>query len=90
MVTGPLREELGFDVERAAVVPEIAERAAALVADYGASDSALLDVAFGRAAAEGRLPFELPPSMAAVAASRPDAPNDTHDPVFPHGHGLAL
>ncbi|MGW2274398.1 glycoside hydrolase family 3 protein [Streptomyces yangpuensis] len=79
-----------INLERAAVLPEIAERAAALVADYGASDSALLDVAFGRAAAEGRLPFELPRSMAAVAASRPDVPNDTHDPVFPHGHGLAL
>ncbi|MFE5678863.1 glycoside hydrolase family 3 protein [Streptomyces erythrochromogenes] len=78
------------NLERAAVLPEIAERAAALVADYGASDSALLDVAFGRAAAEGRLPFELPRSMAAVAASRPDVPNDTHDPVFPHGHGLTL
>ncbi|MEU4123373.1 MULTISPECIES: glycoside hydrolase family 3 C-terminal domain-containing protein [Streptomyces] len=79
-----------INLERAAVIPEIAERAAALIADYGASDAALLDVAFGRAAAEGRLPFELPRSMAAVAASRPDVPNDTHDPVFPHGHGLAL
>ncbi|MFE3583208.1 glycoside hydrolase family 3 protein [Streptomyces vinaceus] len=79
-----------INLERAAVVPEIAERAAALVADYGAEDSALLDVAFGRAAAEGRLPFELPRSMAAVEASRPDVPNDTVDPVFPYGHGLSL
>ncbi|CAM5641463.1 glycoside hydrolase family 3 protein [Streptomyces avidinii] len=79
-----------INLERAAVVPEIAERAAALIADYGACDAALLDVAFGRATAEGRLPFELPRSMRAVAASRPDVPNDTFDPVFPHGHGLAL
>ncbi|MFG2711717.1 glycoside hydrolase family 3 protein [Streptomyces goshikiensis] len=79
-----------INLERAAVIPEIAERAAALIADYGASDAALLDVAFGRAAAEGRLPFELPRSMAAVTASRPDVPNDTEDPVFPHGHGLKL
>ncbi|MFJ9337821.1 glycoside hydrolase family 3 protein [Streptomyces sp. NPDC101733] len=79
-----------INLERAAVIPEIAERAAALIADYGAGDAALLDVAFGRAAAEGRLPFELPRSMAAVAASRPDVPNDTADPVFPHGHGLTL
>ncbi|WUC81248.1 glycoside hydrolase family 3 C-terminal domain-containing protein [Streptomyces sp. NBC_00536] len=78
------------NLERAAVLPEIAERAAALVADYGAADAALLDVAFGRARAEGRLPFELPRSMAAVAASRPDVPNDTVDPVFPAGHGLSL
>ncbi|MFE5912142.1 glycoside hydrolase family 3 protein [Streptomyces wedmorensis] len=78
------------NLERPAVLPEIAERAAALIADYGASDDALLDVAFGRASAEGRLPFELPRSMTAVEASRPDVPNDTADPVFPHGHGLAL
>ncbi|GHH89644.1 glycoside hydrolase family 3 protein [Streptomyces capitiformicae] len=76
------------NLERPVVLPEIAAKAAALVADYGASDTALLDVAFGRARAEGRLPFELPRSMAAVAASRPDVPNDTEDPVFPYGHGL--
>ncbi|MGW6420018.1 glycoside hydrolase family 3 protein [Streptomyces sp. NPDC055055] len=78
------------NLERPAVLPEIAERAAALIADYGASDEALLDVAFGHARAEGRLPFELPRSMAAVEASRPDVPNDTADPVFPYGHGLSL
>ncbi|MFC9298590.1 glycoside hydrolase family 3 protein [Streptomyces sp. NPDC057011] len=79
-----------INLERAAVIPEIADRAAALIADYGASDDALLDVAFGRAVPEGRLPFELPRSMAAVAASRPDVPNDTQDPVFAHAHGLPL
>ncbi|MGP3688445.1 glycoside hydrolase family 3 protein [Streptomyces sp. IBSNAI002] len=79
-----------INLERAAVIPEIAARAAALIADYGASDAALLDVAFGRAVPEGRLPFELPRSMKAVEASRPDVPNDTEDPVFAHGHGLSL
>lgn len=76
------------NLERPAVLPEIAERAAALVADFGASDAALLDVAFGRARAEGRLPFELPRSMEAVRASRPDVPDDTENPVFAYGHGL--
>ncbi|MFF0298434.1 glycoside hydrolase family 3 protein [Kitasatospora sp. NPDC004614] len=79
-----------INLERPAVLPEIAERAHALVADYGAQDDALLDVVFGRARPEGRLPFELPRSMAAVAASRPDVPNDTADPVFAFGHGLDL
>ncbi|MFF8408160.1 glycoside hydrolase family 3 C-terminal domain-containing protein [Streptomyces omiyaensis] len=77
-------------LERPAVLPEIAERAAALLADYGASDEAVLDVVFGRARPQGRLPFELPRSMEAVRAARPDVPNDTADPVFPHGHGLEL
>ncbi|MGW0600180.1 glycoside hydrolase family 3 protein [Streptomyces sp. NPDC002776] len=79
-----------LNLERPAVVPEIAERAAALIADYGASDEALLDVAFGRATAEGRLPFEMPRSMAVVEASRPDVPHDTADPLFPYGAGLAI
>ncbi|UUU40015.1 glycoside hydrolase family 3 protein [Streptomyces sp. NBC_00162] len=79
-----------INLERAAVIPEIAARAAALIADYGASDAALLDVAFGRAVPEGHLPFELPRSMKAVEASRPDVPNDTENPVFAHGHGLSL
>jgi beta-glucosidase len=79
-----------INLERAAVIPEIAEHAAALIADFGASDPAVLDVAFGRARAEGRLPFELPRSMAAVEAARPDVPNDTENPVFPYGHGLEI
>ncbi|MGW3232349.1 glycoside hydrolase family 3 protein [Kitasatospora sp. NPDC001095] len=79
-----------INLERPAVIPEIAERAAAVIADYGASDEAMLDVVFGRARAEGRLPFELPCSMAAVEASRPDVPHDTVDPVFPYGAGLDL
>ncbi|MFD6040202.1 glycoside hydrolase family 3 N-terminal domain-containing protein [Streptomyces koyangensis] len=78
------------NLERAAVIPEIAERAAVLIADYGASDDALLDVVFGRATPEGRLPFELPRSMAAVEASRPDVPNDTENPLFPYGAGLGV
>ncbi|MCM2416421.1 glycoside hydrolase family 3 C-terminal domain-containing protein [Streptomyces sp. RKAG290] len=77
-----------LNLERPAVVPEIAGRAAALIADYGAGDSALLDVAFGRARAEGRLPFEMPRSMTAVQESRPDVPHDTADPLFPYGAGL--
>ncbi|MFF4831865.1 hypothetical protein [Streptomyces sp. NPDC001315] len=78
------------NLERPAVLPEITERTAVLVADHGASDAALLDVAFGRARAEGRLPFELPRSTASVAASRPDVPNDTEDPLFPYGRGVDL
>ncbi|MFE2325709.1 glycoside hydrolase family 3 protein [Streptomyces sp. NPDC059385] len=75
-------------LDRAAVLPEIADRAGALVANFGASDRALLDVLFGRSVAEGRLPFELPRSMASVLAGHEDVPNDSGDPLFPYGHGL--
>ncbi|MET9514707.1 glycoside hydrolase family 3 N-terminal domain-containing protein [Streptomyces sp. NPDC002994] len=77
-------------LDRPAVIPEIAEHAAALVANYGASDTALLNVLFGVSVAEGRLPFELPRSMQSVESSREDVPNDSENPLFPYGHGLRL
>ncbi len=76
-------------LDRPAVIPEIAACSAALLANFGASDAALLDVVFGRAAPGGRLPFELPSSMAAVLRQHPDVPYDSEDPLFPFGHGLA-
>ena len=76
-------------LDRAAVIPEIADGAAALLADFGASDEALFDVAFGRAAPMGTLPFELPSSMENVHEQLPDMPHDSRDPLFPFGHGLS-
>ncbi|HZS24573.1 MAG TPA: glycoside hydrolase family 3 N-terminal domain-containing protein [Gaiellaceae bacterium] len=75
-------------LDRAAVLTEIAEGAAALLASFGASDEAVLDAVFGRFAPTGRLPFELPSSTAAVLSQRPDVPFDSKDPLFPFGHGL--
>lgn len=40
------------------------------------------------ASPQGSLPFDLPASMAAVEANRPDVPFDTSDPLFRFGHGL--
>jgi beta-glucosidase len=81
---------VAIHLERPAVIPEIAERAAVLLADYGAGDAALLDVLLGRGGArpEGRLPFQLPRTMTEVTAGRPDVPQESKDPVFPFGHGL--
>ena len=76
-------------LDRAAVIPEISAGAAALLADFGATDEALLDVAFGRTAPSGKLPFELPSSMESVQAQLPDVPCDSADPLFPFGHGLS-
>jgi beta-glucosidase len=50
------------------------------------SDAALLDVVTGRARAEGRLPFELPSSMAEVEAQRSDLPHDTARPLYRFGY----
>jgi beta-glucosidase len=75
-------------LDRPAVFPEIADSAAALLASFGASDAALLDVVFGRSAPTATLPFELPSSMDAVRRQLPDVPHDSEDPLFAFGHGL--
>jgi beta-glucosidase len=75
-------------LDRPAIVPEIADAAAALIVDFGARDDAVIDVLLGRARAQGRLPFDLPSSTAAVTASRTDTPFDTADPLFRFGDGL--
>ena len=75
-------------LDRPAALPEIAERCAALLADFGAGDAALIDVMFGRVAPEGTLPFELPSSMEAVRKQKSDVPYDSENPLFPFGYGL--
>jgi beta-glucosidase len=76
-------------LDRPAVIPEIAEHSAALLANFGASDAALLDIVFGRATPQGTLPFELPSSMEAVRKQRSDVPYDSENPLFPFGYGLS-
>jgi beta-glucosidase len=76
-------------LDRPAVIPEINACAKAVLADYGANDSAVLDVIFGKAAPEGKLPFELPSSMEAVRNQMPDVPHDSENPLYPFGFGLS-
>ena len=61
----------------------------AIMANYGISDSALLSVLTGTTTPAGKLPFELPSSMAEVEAQLNDVPNDTANPQFEYGFGLA-
>lgn len=75
-------------LDRPAVIPEISATAQGLLADYGASDAAVLDVVFGKARPEGKLPFELPSSMEAVRAQKTDVPYDSENPLYPFGFGL--
>jgi beta-glucosidase len=76
-------------LDRAAVLTEIAAAAAALTVSFGVRAEAYLDVLSGRNAPKGRLPVDLPRSMAAVVASRSDVPFDTADPAFQFGDGLS-
>jgi beta-glucosidase len=76
-------------LDRAAVIPEISREAKGLLADFGASDAAVLDVVFGRAKPEGKLPLELPSSMEAVRNQKEDVPYDSENPLYPYGFGLS-
>ena len=73
--------------DRPYVVPELAKESGALVAHFGVSDEALLDVLSGAHAPTGTLPFELPSSMEAVRAQKEDVPRDSAAPLYPFGHG---
>ncbi len=76
-------------LDRPAVIPEISAAAQVLLADYGASDQAVLNVIFGKAKPQGKLPFELPSSMEAVRSQKADLPHDSDGPLYPFRFGLA-
>ncbi|WP_367753187.1 glycoside hydrolase family 3 protein [Flavobacterium sp. WC2430] len=76
-------------LDRPAVFPEIDAAAKGVFGNYGASDAALLDVIFGNAKPEGKLPFELPSSMEAVRNQKEDVPYDSKDPLYHFGFGLS-
>ncbi len=79
---------LAVQFERPLVIPELAAGSAALLATFGVTDEALLDVIFGKFTPTGKLPFEIPSSMEAVRNQLEDMPYDSKDPLFRFGHGL--
>lgn len=79
---------LDIFLDRPAILTPFIDTAAAIIAHWGSSPRAVLDVLTGADHPRGTLPFDLPSSMDAVAASREDIPFDTTDPLFRFGHGL--
>ncbi|MGE5803569.1 MAG: glycoside hydrolase family 3 C-terminal domain-containing protein, partial [Gemmatimonadota bacterium] len=75
-------------LDRPAILTPIKAGARAVLANFGVSDAALLDVVTGKASPQGKLPFELPSSMEAVAAQQPDVAHDSRAPLYPLGFGL--
>jgi beta-glucosidase len=64
--------------------------AGAILAGFGVSDSALMDVLTGRSKPQGRLPFALASRLQAVIDNEPDAPGyPTADTLYPFGFGLS-
>lgn len=81
---------LDVDLDRAAVLTDIARVCDALTGTFGVPGAAWVDAITGRVPAGGRLPLDLPRSMDAVRAAPEDVPGGTADPLYPFGHGLDL
>jgi len=63
--------------------------AGALLATFGVSDAALMDVLTGGHAPSGKLPFALANSGEAILRQDSDTPGyDVEDTLYPFGHGL--
>lgn len=76
-------------LSRPAVIPEISAACKGLIADFGVSDDALLDVVFGNFKPQGKLPVEMPSSMDAVRKQKEDVPYDSENPLYKFGFGLS-
>jgi beta-glucosidase len=75
-------------MDRPAVLSEFIGEAGAVLAHFNVTDEALLDIVFGRAAATGKLPFDLPRNMESVKKQKEDVPHDLGNPLFKTGFGL--
>lgn len=89
-VAGQVPTIVDVFLDRPAILEPVVDAAAAVVVNWGVNARALLDVLTGTAQPRGRLPFDVPRSMAAVEQGLPDVPFDTADPLFRFGHGLSL
>lgn len=77
------------DMGRPAILTNVRDSAAAMLASFGVSDRALLNVLTGKIPPQARLPFELPSSMEEVALQKEDLPHDSAHPLYPYGYGLS-
>jgi beta-glucosidase len=65
------------------------KNAGAIVAGFGVSNGALLDVLSGKFKPQGKLPFALANNLQAVIDNQPDVPGyPAKDTLYPYGFGL--
>lgn len=77
-----------INMDKPVVLTEFIENVSGVFGAFGAGDSALLDIVFGKARPTGKLPFDLPSDMPSVMAQAADVPFDMDDPLFKFGFGL--
>ncbi len=79
---------VAINLDRPAVLTNVRDKVQVLLATFGASDAAVMDVITGKAKPQGRLPFELPSSMDAIVRQDPALPDDSAAPLYPRGAGM--
>jgi beta-glucosidase len=89
-VSGRLPVVAAVYMDRPAILTNVKPLADAILVNFGATDAAVLAVVTGKARPEGRLPMELPSSMAEVSAQDPAKADDTAHPLYPVGYRIAL
>jgi beta-glucosidase len=88
---GPEKVVLSINFRQPYVIDEASglRRAGAIVASFGISNTALLDVLVGKAPPQSKLPFALANKLQAVIDNQPDAPGyPAQDTLYPFGFGL--
>jgi beta-glucosidase len=87
---GKTKVAIALFADRPAVLGPVNTMASAILVNFGVSDAALLDVATGKLAAKGRLPFEFPSTMDAVTKQDPAVSDDTRKPLYRAGAGRTM
>ena len=75
-------------MDRPAIIPNIYESSAAVIADFDVQHEILMELIMGKFSPTGKLPFEIPSSMEAVEKQMEDVPYDSENPQFEFGYGL--
>ncbi len=70
-------------LDRPAILTSIRDRAKVLIAEFGVDDAAIVAVLLGDAKPLGRLPFQLPSSMASVLTQPCDSAVSCQDALYP-------
>ena len=90
---GPDKTILSIDFRQPYVLDENSGllNAGAILATFGVSDAAILDIISGKFKPTGKLPYALANKEKAVIDQHPDAPGyPPEDTLFPFGHGLTF
>ncbi|TNF82768.1 MAG: glycoside hydrolase family 3 protein [Gammaproteobacteria bacterium] len=79
---------LVLEMDRPPILTNVREKVQAMVAGFGVSDEAVVQVLSDPSLAAGRLPYTLPSSMAGVLDQDPDKPSDDPSALYPLGYAV--